>query len=144
MFKRSLKTDVEKEFTHPSRSHQIQDEQVTIRTTPPTFQHQEAETTIGPTVSIRGVLAFNHSLKIEGSFEGELISEGRLHIGPEARVKADITLESAIIEGELQGNICVQGHLEIKKTALIKGDITAKTLSVETGAEIAGNILVKE
>ena len=52
----------------------------------------DPETTIGEEVLFKGELSFNRFICIRGYFEGNLISEGKLSIGPKGVVKADIKL----------------------------------------------------
>ncbi len=100
------------------------------------------ETTLGEGVTFRGELSFERLLRIDGTFEGELLSQGKVIVGPKGKVKANLNLREAIIEGEVRGNITVQERLELRRDASIYGDITAKTLSVDEGVTIVGCVTV--
>ncbi len=141
MFKRAMKPGLESVFTHKERSNE-EGPFAEIPPISPGFVKESPETTISPSVSIEGRLIFERFLRINGSFIGELVGEGRLHIGPTGYIKADIHLESALIEGHLEGNIQIAGHLELASTAIIKGDITAKTMTVHPGATLSGQTLI--
>lgn len=148
MFKRAMKPAFEKDFTHPSRT---EGEPLTMSETAPlaslvaghTLTLEGPETTINASVSIKGTLSFERFLRLDGSFEGELLARGRLHVGPRGCLKADINLEGAVIEGLVEGNIHIEDHLEIRATAIIKGDISARTLTVEPGATLIGSVLIE-
>ncbi len=105
-------------------------------------EEEDPETTLGEGVTFRGELSFERLLRIDGTFEGELLSQGKVIIGPKGKVKADLNLREAIIEGEVEGNIVVQEKLELRGDASIKGDIKAKSLSVDDGVEIVGVVQV--
>ncbi len=103
---------------------------------------EEPETTISENVSMRGSLIFQNVLRIDGTFEGELVSQGKLIVGPKAHVKADINLDEAFISGKVEGNIRVRNRLVLRGRAEIKGDISALTLSVDEGVQIMGHVKV--
>lgn len=100
------------------------------------------ETTLGAGVTFRGQLSFERFLRIDGSFEGDLLSQGKVVVGPTGSVKADLNLREAIIEGVVEGNITVQEKLELRGEAVVKGDIRAKFLCVDEGASILGHVTV--
>lgn len=106
------------------------------------MQEEEPETTLGEGVSFRGELSFERLLRIDGSFEGELLSQGKVIVGPKGSVKANLNLREAIIEGTVEGNITVQERLMLRGDAFVKGDIRAKSICVDEGVRIIGHITV--
>src|SRR5689334_18920541 len=114
MFKKYAKTLLEKELVSAEKS--LQDEFPHRRVSPlvtefpeqseiPVAQdmnNDDPETIIGEKVIIKGYLSFERLLRIDGSFEGELVSKGKLIVGPTGSVKADITLEEAFISGKVE------------------------------------------
>lgn len=106
------------------------------------LHNEEPETTLGEGVSFRGELSFERLLRIDGIFEGQLLSKGKVIVGPKGKVKADLDLREAIIEGEVEGNITVQERLELRGEARVTGDIHAKSLCVDEGVQINGHVLV--
>ncbi len=107
------------------------------------MKEEDPETTLGEGVTFRGQLSFERLLRIDGTFEGELLSEGKVIIGPKGKVKANLSLREAIIEGEIEGNVTVQEKLELRGNAYVKGDISAKTICVDEGVRIVGYVLVE-
>jgi cytoskeletal protein CcmA (bactofilin family) len=101
-------------------------------------ENEEPETIIAPHVEIKGSLTFQKLLRIDGSFEGELHSTGKLIIGPTGSVKSNIDLEEAFISGKVVGNITVKKRLVLRGKAEITGDITAPLISVDEGVSIIG------
>lgn len=100
------------------------------------------ETTLGEGVTFRGELSFERLLRIDGTFEGNLLSQGKVIVGPKGRVKANLNLREAIIEGCVEGNITVLEKLELRGEASVRGDIKAKRISVDDGVEIIGVVQV--
>lgn len=104
---------------------------------------EEPETVIGEGLTMRGELKFRRFLRIDGEFEGELVSEGKLVVGPTGVVRSNVELREAIIEGCVEGNITVRDRLELRGDAKIYGDVTARLLSVDEGVTLIGQVRVK-
>ena len=71
---------------------------------------------------------------------GSFKTKKSLRVGEEALVKASIEAENAWVGGQIEGNLIVKNHLEISGKARIKGDIQAQILTMETGAQVNGQI----
>lgn len=117
-------------------------EQQDAFTPPNQMSMEKPETTLGKGVHFKGTLSFKRLLRIDGTFEGELISEGKVLIGPTGVVKSNISMTEAIIEGYVEGNITAKERLEIRGEAQVHGNIIARVLSVDEGATIAGHVHV--
>jgi len=104
--------------------------------------HDHPETVIAENVSIKGTLSFQRLIRIDGAFEGELESQGKIIIGPTGFVKAKIELEEAVIAGKVEGDITVKGRLVLRGRAEVRGNITAPLLSVDEGVSIIGQVYV--
>jgi cytoskeletal protein CcmA (bactofilin family) len=103
---------------------------------------EEPETIIAAGVSIKGTMSFQKLIRIDGNFEGELLSSGKLIVGPTGTVKANINLDEAFISGKVTGDITVKKRLVLRGRAEIRGDITAPLLSVDEGVSIVGILSV--
>jgi cytoskeletal protein CcmA (bactofilin family) len=103
---------------------------------------EEPETIIGENVHVKGELRFESLLRVDGTFEGELISNGRLIIGPTGSVKANLNLAEAFVSGKVEGNIIVKERLVLRGRAEVHGDITAPLLNVDEGVTIHGRVHV--
>jgi cytoskeletal protein CcmA (bactofilin family) len=103
---------------------------------------REPETILGEHISVKGQLKFNDLLRIDGTFEGELLSEGTLIVGPTGVIKADLNLKDAFISGKVEGNISVSGRLILRGNAEIHGNITAQYLGIDEGVSILGQVTV--
>lgn len=96
------------------------------------------ETLIGKTTLLSGTLNADGSVRIEGAFEGSVISKSDVYIGPGGKVKADITAKNVTISGSVTGNISVDEKLELLSGAMLNGDIKVKKLVIEEGAIFKG------
>ena len=99
-------------------------------------------TLIAEEVTIKGELTFATSLRIDGTFEGELLSEGTLIVGPTGFVKANINLLEAFISGTVEGDITVKERLVLRGRASVTGNITAPIISVDEGVSIVGQMRI--
>ncbi len=97
---------------------------------------------IAENAKMKGEISFPKLLTVEGEFEGELVSSGKIVIGPKALVKADIHLKEAYISGKVEGDIVVAERLVLRGRAEIQGNITAPLISVDEGVSIIGQLNV--
>lgn len=98
-------------------------------------------TLIGRSLVIRGEVRGSEDLYIDGSVEGTVaLSAGRLTIGPNAKVRADVEAPEVIVMGELEGNLRSAGRVELRDKSSMTGDILAVRLAVEEGAVIKGTV----
>jgi cytoskeletal protein CcmA (bactofilin family) len=86
-------------------------------------------------------LLCKREFKINGHFSGELMSQGKVIVGPKGFVKANVSLDELEVYGRIQGNISVN-KLTLHRSAYIDGNISAKSLIIEDGAKVTGTIMV--
>ncbi|MCK5708387.1 MAG: polymer-forming cytoskeletal protein [Candidatus Aureabacteria bacterium] len=97
------------------------------------------ETIISSDAVFKGTIKFKGILRIDGKFQGDIISQGTLYIGKTGDVKASIKAESVIIEGKVNGNIIADNRVELRSSAKLFGDIKASRLAIEEGVSFVGN-----
>ncbi len=96
---------------------------------------------IGKTVVIRGELKGSEDLIIDGQVEGTVsLAEGRLTIGPDANVAADLSAKEVLILGHVKGNIVATGRVELRAGSNVEGDVRALRLAVEDNAVFRGKV----
>lgn len=95
-------------------------------------------TMIGEGTTFKGVLTFDGSVRIDGSLEGEINSNGTLIVGDKSVIQADIKIGSITIGGKINGNIIATRQLVMLPTANVNGKIQAPVLKVEEGAKFQG------
>ncbi|MCF8056318.1 MAG: polymer-forming cytoskeletal protein [Desulfocapsa sp.] len=89
---------------------------------------------------IKGELVFEGKARIDGSIEGNIQGE-HLILSESGKITGDIQVASFVCHGALEGN--VQASLVAAHTSCrIQGCIKSKTLSVEPGAEINGELKI--
>lgn len=112
----------------------------------PAAEGQPARTILGPSVTLRGDLAADEDLTIEGKFDGTLhLPAHCLTVGPQGQVKADVQTSRAVVQGTVTGNITASERIEIRKTGKVMGDLVAPGIAIEDGAYFKGSIeIVRE
>ena len=99
---------------------------------------EKVNTVLSDTTSFNGIMKFKTSLKINGKFNGEIISEGFLIVGERATVKANIKADSVVIAGEVKGNVEARERLELLSTGKLYGNIKTKKLKMADGVIFEG------
>jgi cytoskeletal protein CcmA (bactofilin family) len=103
------------------------------------FRKDAKMTNVTQDSEIKGTIKFGEAIRIDGKFDGELISDnGELVVGKTGSVKATVKVRSAVIEGRVNGNIRASDNIELKQSAHIIGDLQAKTLVMEKGVVFVG------
>ncbi len=78
---------------------------------------------------------------IQGSVDGTVdLEKHNVTVGPEGRVKADITGRTVTIEGEVEGNVRGQEQVALRSASKVTGDIVAPRVVLEDGASFLGSI----
>jgi cytoskeletal protein CcmA (bactofilin family) len=85
-----------------------------------------------------GKLTFEGTVRIDGTFTGEITTNDMLIIGEGAKVTADITCGSIVVNGEVNGNIKATEMVELHKPARVKGDVATPSFMVEKGVMFDG------
>lgn len=96
---------------------------------------------IGKSVVIKGELSGSEDLYLDGQVEGSIEMAGnRLTIGPNGKVKANVTARSAVVQGRLEGNVRASDRVDLKQSAIVLGDIATQRISIEEGAYFKGGV----
>lgn len=106
-----------------------------------TDEHGEPKritTTLGQETVFNGVMKFRDSLKIDGKFDGEIVSSGFLFVENGAVVTANIKVGSVVIGGVVRGNIEATEKLEMLSTGKVFGNIKTAKLKIADGVQFEG------
>lgn len=87
---------------------------------------------------IKGDIAANGDIRIDGELVGNINSKGRLVIGPKGKVDGEVNCNNIEVAGYIKGKVVVSELLTMKASAKIYGDIVAGKLSVEPGSLFTG------
>ena len=85
-----------------------------------------------------GKLSFKDTVRIDGSFSGEISSDNTLIVGESGQIMATIKSVAVVISGLVEGDIHASEQIVLHKTAVVKGDLEAPTVVMEEGATLNG------
>lgn len=88
---------------------------------------------------VKGEINSPNDIRVDGSFEGKIISKGRVVVGENAVISGDIICENVDFWGKMTGNLFVKDTLALKEGCSVKGNLNVKRLMVELGARFDGN-----
>lgn len=93
---------------------------------------------------ITGDIKSNGDIRVDGLLTGNLITKGKVVIGPTGKVKGEVYCKNSEVSGAVEGRICVSQLLTLKSDSKISGDIVTFKLSIEPGAKFTGNCKMSE
>jgi len=98
---------------------------------------------IGNGTSIVGDVSSIGDIRIDGNLKGNLVTKGKVVIGPTGLVVGEINCKNADISGKIEGRITVSELLSLKSTSVILGDIITGKLAIEPNAIFTGTCNMK-
>ncbi|WP_394824043.1 polymer-forming cytoskeletal protein [Pendulispora albinea] len=101
----------------------------------------ESEARIGSGAQVRGRIAGDGDLTVEGRVEGDIVLRGLLTIAEGGTVAADtVEAEEITVAGTLEGELRVKGPVRALAGARVRGNIRGGNLALEEGAEFSGRV----
>jgi len=99
---------------------------------------------IGAGMRVQGPCTFSDGLQIDGEVLGDVTAEGGqpsvLVIGEGGSVQGAISADHVVIGGSVVGPVLARELLELQSKARVQGDVRYKTLEMQQGAVIAGQL----
>lgn len=105
----------------------------------PASPQSELNALLGKGSEFDGKLAFEGTVRIDGTFSGEITTSDTLIVGDGAKVQAEITCGTIVVHGEIGGNIRATRAVELHTPARVRGDITSPSLMIERGVVFEGH-----
>jgi len=92
--------------------------------------------------SFKGELEFEDTMRIDGRFNGKIISKNELIVGESATIEGDIQVGRIAISGTVIGKIVAAQKVEIHRNGKVYSDIDTPALIIEDGAIFQGNCVM--
>ena len=115
----------------------------TPSSSPSSFRQDNTEDVsafVGKGVVFKGTISYNGTVRIDGSLDGEIHTDGILLVGEEAVITAKVTAGTIVCKGKITGDIMVRDKMKLRAPAIINGGITTPVLSIEEGVLINGTL----
>jgi len=107
------------------------------------IEEGQITTVVAEDLEIKGIIKFKTSVMLKGVFDGEIISEGLLVVGPTARVTASINTKTLVSHGVITGNVIATEQIVLKSTATHNGDLKSSYVMIENGAVFNGTCMME-
>ncbi len=109
---------------------------------------QNIGSVLGTATRVEGTLRLDESVRIDGWVDGNLEqSDGKdrwILIGPRAEVHGDIRAQNVSVAGKVIGNIIASESIELLDGCEVRGNITHKSINVEPGASVHGQLIAND
>ena len=90
----------------------------------------------------KGELEFEDTMRIDGRFNGKIVSKNELIVGESATIEGDILVGRIAISGTVIGKIVASQRVEIHRNGKVYSDIDTPALVIEEGAIFQGNCVM--
>ena len=92
--------------------------------------------------SFKGELEFEDTMRIDGRFNGKIVSKNELIVGESAHIEGDIHVGRIAISGTVVGKIVADQRVEIHRNGKVYSDVDTPALVIEEGAIFQGNCVM--
>lgn len=95
---------------------------------------------VGKGVEFKGTISYNGTVRIDGSLDGEIHTEGVLLVGEEAVITAKVTAGTIVCKGKITGDVIAKEKIKLRAPAIVNGGIKTPMLSIEEGVLFNGTL----
>jgi cytoskeletal protein CcmA (bactofilin family) len=88
----------------------------------------------------KGSLKVDDSVRVDGTFSGEIDTKGTVHISEGADIDAKIHAAFVVVSGNFRGEIRCDQRTELMPRGKVSGEIITKILSIHEGATLDGSV----
>lgn len=99
---------------------------------------------IGEEAEFRGEFKIKGLLRIDGTFQGLIESEGKVLVGKTGLVKTDIRAATVVVGGTVEGNIFASKRVTLLSSSRVQGDIVTPALILEEGVIFEGRCVINK
>jgi cytoskeletal protein CcmA (bactofilin family) len=104
---------------------------------------EEINAFLGAGTVYQGRLSFQGAVRIDGSFSGEVLSEGSLIVGKDAEIEGVLNVGDLLLSGRFTGEVQAKRRVTIHKTGVLQGAVYAPALVMEEGGLLDGQVIMQ-
>ena len=93
---------------------------------------------MGEDTVFNGSLNFNGTVRIDGKFDGQVVTDDTLIIGETGNLTAEISAGTIICMGRIEGTLIATKKVEIHANSRVVGNIKSPALYIELGGVLDG------
>ena len=90
-----------------------------------------------------GKLHFKGTVRIEGRYTGEIVSDGTLNVGKDAQVQGTLDVGELLLSGRFSGEVTARRRVVVYSSGLLEGQVCTPSLLTEEGGVIEGQVHMK-
>lgn len=92
-------------------------------------------------IRIKGEITGKEDLFVDGTLEGKLeLGNASCTIGPNGKVKADISAREVIVRGNVEGKVDAVERVQLWNSGRVAGEVRTERLAIEDGALLRGKV----
>lgn len=95
---------------------------------------------VGRGVEFKGTISYSGTVRIDGSLEGEIRTDGTLLIGEDAVIQAKVSAGRIVCKGKITGDVVAKEDVKLRAPAVITGSVKTPVLSMEEGVLFNGGL----
>lgn len=103
-------------------------------------QNGDVNAFVGRGVEFKGTIIYHGTVRIDGTMEGEIQTEGCLLVGDGAVLTAKVRAGVVICKGTMTGDIVAVEKVQLVAPAALNGSVTTPLLSMEEGVVFNGKV----
>jgi cytoskeletal protein CcmA (bactofilin family) len=100
-------------------------------------------TILGHDCKFTGNIDAKGSVRIDGDFEGKVVSSDSVIVGKGGMVRGEIHAAHAVVSGNVEGNVFAKKKVELEGGAKLIGDVESVSLVIEDGVFFEGRSKMK-
>ncbi|HTY49281.1 MAG TPA: polymer-forming cytoskeletal protein [Steroidobacteraceae bacterium] len=101
---------------------------------------ESKESLIAADLTIEGKIEGAGSVRIAGSFKGDVHVQGDVTIEVGSKITGQVRARTVVVAGELHGNIEGATRVELLESGAITGDVKTGTFAVAAGSRMRGQV----
>ncbi len=99
----------------------------------------DINTIIGKGTSFEGNINVQNSVRVDGTFKGNIKSSESIVIGKDGEVNGKLEVKNAIVGGKVTGKLFASGKVTLENTSKFEGELRTTRLVIDEGAMLNGN-----
>ena len=98
---------------------------------------------LGSDTVYEGKLTFQGTVRIEGKYTGEIVSDGTLNVGKDAQVDGTLNVGELLLSGRFSGEVTAKRRVVVYASGVLEGTLQTPNLLTEEGGVIEGQVIMK-
>jgi len=104
---------------------------------------EEINAFLGAGTVYQGRLSFQGAVRIDGSFSGEVHSDGSLIVGKDAVIEGLLDIGELLLSGRFSGEVQAKRRVTIHRTGIMQGVLYTPAMVMEEGGLLDGKIVMQ-